>query len=66
VILAFFTTLAKYSDVRLKKDLDFNQESALLITRFDKLKYGVSPIIRPSVIFEDDFNISPTLEISPS
>ena len=34
--------------------------------------YRVSPIIRPtrkirpSVIFEDDFNISPTLKISPS
>ena len=34
--------------------------------------YRVSPIIRPtrkirpSVIFEDDFNVSPTLEISPS
>jgi len=26
----------------------------------------VSPIIRPSVIFEDDFNISPTFKISPS
>jgi len=24
------------------------------------------PIIRTSVIFEDDFNVSPTLEISPS
>ena len=35
-------------------------------------KYRVSPIIRPtrkirpSVIFEDDFNVSPTLKISPS
>ena len=34
--------------------------------------YRVSPIIRPtrkirpSVIFEDDFNVSPTLKISPS
>jgi len=28
--------------------------------------YRVSPIIRPSVIFEDDFNISPTFKISPS
>jgi len=30
-------------------------------TRF----YRVAPIIRPSVIFEDDFNVSPTLKISP-
>jgi len=29
------------------------------------LNYRVSPIIRPSVIFGDDFNISPTLKISP-
>ena len=40
--------------------------------RFFMLNYRVSPIIRPtrkirpSVIFEDDFNVSPTLKISPS
>ena len=39
---------------------------------FSASKYRVSPIIRPihkirpSVIFEDDFNVSPTLKISPS
>ena len=35
------------------------------------ISYRVSPIrptrkIRPSVIFEDDFNVSPTRKISPS
>ena len=36
------------------------------------IKYRISPIIRPthkirpSVIFEDDCNVSPTLKISPS
>ena len=38
----------------------------------NEMCYRVSPIIRPtckvrpSVIFEDEFNVSPTLKISPS
>ena len=32
----------------------------------DYRAYRVSPITRPSVIFEDDFNINPALKISPS
>ena len=42
------------------------------LSYFKICNYRVSPIIRPtrkirpSVIFEDDFNVSPTLKISPS
>jgi len=40
--------------------------SKLREKHFSKHKVTISPIIRPDVIFEDDFNVRPTLKISPS
>ena len=53
-------------------ELNYSISTFLKLSTFLKVNYRVSPIIRPtrkirpSVIFEDDFNVSPTLKISPS
>ena len=50
----------------------FSKFFSKIFFQIQKNYYRVSPIIRPtrkirpSVIFEDDFNISATLKISPS
>ena len=59
------------NDTKVCQSTDFQTMPDILLIILFQL-YRVSPIIRPtrkirpSVIFEDDFNVSPTLKISPS